>query len=149
MKKTNLAVGVFMIIGFGCLAYLSISFGEINIFGENRYQVKARFSNVSGLKKDTPVELLGIPVGYVNSIKLDDFKPEVTMLIDYELELPEDTIASIRTQGLLGERYIHLSPGGLPMNLPRDGSGEIRETESPLIIEEVIGKFIFGETEDS
>jgi phospholipid/cholesterol/gamma-HCH transport system substrate-binding protein len=149
LNKKNLAVGIFMIIGFACLAYLSISFGEIKIFGEKRYRVEAGFSNVSGLKKNTPVELLGIPVGQVSSIELDDFQPRVIMMIDYDLKLPEDTIASIRTQGLLGEGYVHLSPGGLPMNLPRDGSAVIRETEAPLILEEVIGKLVFGETEDS
>ncbi len=149
MNKTNLAVGIFMIIGFACLAYLSVSFGNVNIFGVKRYRVEASFSNVTGLKKDTPVELLGIPVGQVHSIKLDNFQPRVIMMIDYDLKLPEDTIASIRTQGLLGSKYVYLSPGGLPMNLPKDGSAVIRETESPLILEEVIGKFIFGGPEES
>ncbi|MGM0381316.1 MAG: MlaD family protein, partial [bacterium] len=128
---------------------MSINFADFKIFGREYYQVTARFSNVTGLQEDTEVELLGIPVGRVKKITLSDYEPTVKLLIRNDIDLPEDTIASIRTQGLLGEQYIHLSPGGLPMNIAKDGSGEIQETESPIILEEVISKFIYGSTEEN
>ena len=149
MRKVDFSVGLFIIVGVIILAYMSINFGDLNIFGRNYYRVSARFSNVTGLQRNTEVEMLGIPVGRVDKIQLREFNPTVELLIREDIDLPEDTIASIRTRGLLGEQYVHLSPGGLPMDIPKDGSGEIQETESPLILEEVIGRFIFGEAEEN
>ncbi len=149
MRKIDFSVGIFIIVGLLVLTYMSVNFGDLNILGTNYYRVSARFSNVTGLQRNTEVEMLGIPVGRVDKIQLREFNPTVELLIREDIDLPEDTIASIRTRGLLGEQYVHLSPGGLPMDIPKDGSGEILETESPLILEEVIGRLIFGEAEEN
>jgi|GEM_PF-3646391 len=149
MRKIDLSVGVFILLGFVVLVYMSINFGDLTIFGREYYVVSTRFSNVSGLQENTEVKLLGIPVGQVDDIRLENYNPVVKLLVRGDIDLPEDTIASIRTQGLLGEQYVYLSPGGLPMDIPKDGSGVIRETESPIILEEVIGQLIFGGAEDN
>lgn len=149
MRKIDFSVGVFILLGLMVLVYMSINFGNLDIFGKEYYRVTARFSNVTGLQQSTEVEMLGIPVGEVSNIKLKNYNPTVKLLIQQDIDLPEDTIASIRTRGLLGEQYIHLSPGGLPMNIPKDGNGVIQETESPIILEEIVSKFIFGESEEN
>ncbi len=145
-RKLNFAVGVFMLLGILCLIYLSVSFGNVGWFAPEGYPVKAAFSNVTGLKPNTAVELLGIRIGRVESIELKDYKAVVTMQIDSRVDLPEDSIASIRTRGLLGEQYVSISPGGLPP-IAKDGAGEIVETQPPLIMEEMIGKLMFGSTD--
>ncbi len=146
-RKINLSVGFLMIIGILCITYLSISFGNVDLFQRKGYAVKAVFSNVTGLKVNTSVEMLGIRIGRVKVIDLKDYKAAVTMLIDRNVELPEDSIASIRTRGLLGEQYVSISPGGLETAISRDGTGEIHETQPPLIMEEMIGKMMFGSAE--
>jgi phospholipid/cholesterol/gamma-HCH transport system substrate-binding protein len=133
-----------MILGLLCLGYLSVSFGNVEFFRTEGYRVKAVFSNVTGLKINTSVEMLGIRIGAVKQIHLSDFKAVVTMTIDRSVNLPEDSIATIRTRGLLGEQYVAISPGGLEQTVARDGSGEIIETQPPLIMEEMIGKLMFG-----
>ncbi|MBI4178687.1 outer membrane lipid asymmetry maintenance protein MlaD [bacterium] len=146
-RKINFAVGLFMLAGIACLGYLSLSFGNVDFFAARGYAVKAVFSNVTGLKVNTSVEMLGIKVGKVTAIDLKDYKAIVTMQIDRQVDLPEDTIASVRTRGLLGEQYVALSPGGLPDLVRKDGTGEIVETQPPLIMEEMIGKMMFGSSD--
>ena len=146
-RKIDLSVGFLMLAGIAGLVYLSISFGNVELFKSDRYKVRAVFSNVTGLKTSTDVELLGIKVGRIDSIELKDYKAEVTLLIDRRVDLPEDSVAAVRTRGLLGEQYIAIMPGGLPDGIAKDGSGEIMETRPPLIMEELIGKMMFGSTE--
>lgn len=146
-RWVNFSVGILLLVGIGCLVYLSVSFGQINLLGSSRYHVKAVFSNVTGLKENTEVEMLGITVGTVDEIKLKDYQAHVSLRIDQDVTLPIDTSASIKTEGLLGERYIALSPGGLPENISKNGDGQIRETQPPLIWEDLIGKMVFGQTE--
>lgn len=145
-KRTiDLSVGFFLILGFACLAYLSLSFGQVNLFGTNRYEVEAVFSKVNGLGENTTVEMLGIKVGNVRRISLENYKAHVVMSIDRDVTLPQGTIASIQTEGLLGEKYVSLSPGGMPGNIAKDGTGQITETNPPLILEDLIGKIAFGQ----
>lgn len=147
-RAIDLSVGILLIFGMVCIGYLSISFGQLNLFGTGRYQVDAVFSNVTGLNENTEVEMLGIRVGSVREIKLDNYKAHVTLSIDRDVTLPNGTIASIKTEGLLGEKYVALSPGGLPGNISKDGSGKISETNDPLILEDLIGKMVFGQAEE-
>lgn len=137
-----------MLAGIAALVYLSISFGNVEIFRGRGYTVRAVFSNVTGLKSNTLVEMLGIKIGRVEAIHLKDYKAEVVLRIDGAVELPEDSIAAVRTRGLLGEQYISVSPGGLDAKIPKDGTGEIVETQPPLIMEEMIGKMMFGNAEN-
>jgi len=146
MKKFNveIAVGVFMVIGFLCFAYISIKLGDINLFGKNTYAVSARFNSVSGLKEGAPIEIAGVQVGKVFRIDLDpeDYEAVVHMQLDKGLRLQEDSIASIRTAGLIGDKYVKISPGGLD-ELIEEG-GELFETESAVSLEELISKYIFN-----
>mgnify|MGYP006433542121 CR=1 FL=1 len=148
MKRiVDLSVGFLMIFGVLCLLYLSASFGNVNLLGADQYTVETYFSDVTGLNENTDVQLIGIKVGHVENIKLtDDFEARVVLSIDRHVNLPEDTIISVKTQGLLGERYVALSPGGLPP-IPKDGSGQLMETQPPIILEDLLGKAIFGATE--
>jgi len=148
-RAVNLSVGFLMILGILALGYLSVTFGKVNLLGGDYYPVKATFSNVAGLQTNTEVQMIGIEVGYVEAIRLKDFEAHVTLRIRRSVDLPEDTIAAIQTEGLLGERYVSLKPGGLPNNIPKDGSGRILETNPPLILENLLGKMVFGSAEES
>ena len=145
MKKFNLeiVVGLFMVVGFICFAWLSIKLGDIDLLGSDRYQVTARFGSVSGLKQGAVVEIAGVKVGSVEDIELnhETYEAVVTMTIKRNVDLQEDSIASIRTAGIIGDRYVNISPGGSP-ELIEDG-GTIFETESAINLEELVSKYIF------
>lgn len=145
-RVVDLSVGFILILGFVCLAYLALSFGNLNLFGANHYDVKAVFSKVNGLNENTSVEMLGIEVGNVKNIRLKNYKAHVVLSIDRDVTLPQGTIASVKTEGLLGEKYVALSPGGMPGDIAKDGSGEINQTNPPLILEDLIGNLAFGQT---
>jgi phospholipid/cholesterol/gamma-HCH transport system substrate-binding protein len=143
MKKINIetGVGIFLIIGLICLGYLSVSLGDVNLFGTNQYPLKAHFANISGLKEGATVEIAGVTVGKVSKITLDDYEASVELLIDPGVKIQEDSIASIRTQGIIGDKYIKINPGGADENI--SSGGEIIETESTIDLEELVGKYIF------
>jgi phospholipid/cholesterol/gamma-HCH transport system substrate-binding protein len=144
MKKIDLetAVGFFLLIGIFSLAYLSIKLGKLEVLGGEGYTVYARFEQDGGIKLGASVEIAGVPVGKVKSIKLDDYQALVALLITKDVKLQDDSIASIKTKGLIGEKYIQISPGGSD-KLIEDG-GSITETESATDIESLIAKYIFG-----
>ena len=144
-RTVDLSVGFLLVLGLACLAYVSVSFGNLNLFGGNEYPVKAVFSNVAGLNENTEVEMLGIRVGSVTDIRLENYKAHVTLAIQKDVTLPQGTIASVKTEGLLGEKYVSLSPGGMPGNIAKDGTGEIVQTNDPIILEDLIGKMAFGQ----
>lgn len=145
MKKFNveMAVGLFLIAGFLCFAYISVKLGNLDIFGPDTYHVSARFGSISGLKIGANVEIAGVKVGKVDKIKLDQktYEAVISLQVDKGVELQEDCIASIRTAGIIGDKYVSISPGGLDQ-LIKPG-GEITETESSINIEGLISKYIF------
>jgi phospholipid/cholesterol/gamma-HCH transport system substrate-binding protein len=143
MKKINIetGVGIFLIVGLLSIFYLSVRLGDINLFGTNQYPVKAYFANISGLKEGATVEIAGVTVGKVSKILLEDYEASVEMLINPEVKLQEDSIASIRTQGIIGDKYIKINPGGAEEYIKP--GGEIFETESTIDLEELVGKYIF------
>jgi len=145
MKRLNIetAVGIFMVIGFLCFAWLSVRLGDVGLFSSETYSVEARFDSISGLKVGAMVEISGVPVGKVVTIRLDQeyYRAVVGMEIDKHVALQEDTIASVRTSGIIGDKFIKLSPGGMD-ELIEDG-GEIEETESAISLEELVSKYIF------
>ncbi|TYO98721.1 phospholipid/cholesterol/gamma-HCH transport system substrate-binding protein [Geothermobacter ehrlichii] len=145
MKRFNIemAVGLFLVLGFLCFAYISVKLGDVRLFNHTTYTVNARFSSVSGLKVGANVEIAGVRIGRVKAIRLDpdEYEAIVNMEIDNGVELQDDCIASIRTAGIIGDRYISISPGGSP-DLIEPG-GEIEETEPAINIEELISKYIF------
>ena len=145
MRRFNLeiVVGLFMIAGFLCFAWLSIQLGDIDVFGPKTYSVSAKFGSVSGLKSGAIVEIAGVQVGKVTDISFDpdDYEAKVVMSINQGVVLQDDSIASIRTAGIIGDRYIDISPGGSE-ELLGDG-GRIFETESAINLEELVSKYIF------
>ena len=143
MKKINIetGVGIFVIVGMLCLGYLSVKLGDVSLFGTEQYMLKARFANISGLKEGSTVELAGVKIGKVTKIHLDDYEALVEMLIDPDVKLQEDTIASIRTQGIIGDKYIKIKTGGADEMI--EENGEIFETESALELEELVSKYMF------
>jgi phospholipid/cholesterol/gamma-HCH transport system substrate-binding protein len=143
MNKLNVetGVGLFIIAGLICLAYLSVKLGDVNLTGTKDYVVKARFSNIGGLKEGSDVEIGGVKIGKVSKISLDNYQALVDMLIVPTVKIQEDSIASIRTQGIIGDKYIKISPGGASEYLKPNGL--LTETESSIDIESLISKYIF------
>lgn len=144
MTRLNIetAVGLFVLLGIACLAWVSIKLGKLEIVGGDYVPVHAEFASVSGLKKGVSVEIAGVDVGKVESITLDNYSADVLMKIRTGVKLPEDTIASIRTRGLIGDKYVSLSPGASDRMIPPNG--KIRDTESAVDMEQLIGEFIHG-----
>lgn len=149
MKKlgVEITVGIFIIAGLLCLAYISVYLGKINLLGtgNDTYEVKAVFSSATGLKKDTDIKIAGVSVGTVTSITLDNYEAVVAMKIRNDIQLQDDCIASINTMGLLGDAYIEISPGGSDVIIP--SGGRIRETEPPIDLKKLIGNIAFGKVE--
>jgi len=136
------AVGIFIVVGIACLAWLSMRLGKVEVGGGNRSPVSAEFASVAGLRAGSTVELAGVQVGTVESIEVKEYKAVVRMRVQRDIGLPEDTIASVRTRGLIGDKYINLSPGASDRMIP--AGGKIRETEGALDLEGLIGEFIHG-----
>lgn len=145
IKRINIevAVGLFVVVGFVCFAWMSVRLGDVSLFEKPTYSVTARFGTVAGLKPDSKIEISGVNVGKVVSIRLDpeSYEAIVEMRIDQGIVLQEDVIASIRTAGIIGDRYVNITPGGLD-ELIADG-GEISETESAIVLEDLLSKYIF------
>lgn len=141
-------VGVFVLSGILCLVYLSVNLGNMRFLGvSDDYELKARFSSVQGLNPGSRVSLAGVKVGEVESIELDpqNYVAIVNLRINKGVVLFDDTIASIRTNGLIGDRYVLMSPGGSGIELE---PGEmIVDTESAIDLESLISRFAFGEVE--
>lgn len=138
-------VGIFVIIGFIAVGYLVTVLGEYSPFSSNRYGVYGYFSSASGLKPGATVEIAGVKIGHVAGISIDTERlvAKVVFSIDKNMELSEDSIASVKTSGIIGEKYIDISPGGSDIML-EDGD-EIENTESSLDIESLVRKFIFSD----
>jgi phospholipid/cholesterol/gamma-HCH transport system substrate-binding protein len=147
MKKSSVefGVGVFVLIGILCVGYLTIRLGKMELIGSDDYRVKARFNSVSGLKVGAQVEIAGVQVGDVDAIELDaeDQVAIVTLKIKSGVKLTDDVIASVKTSGLIGDKFIKLSPGGSDIIL--EPGDMIVETESSLDIEALISKYAFGD----
>lgn len=136
-------VGVFILIGFLCLGYLSIRLAKKEIFDTGKYTVHAFFSNIGGLSPGAPVEIAGVEIGRVKNITLDDYDAHVLMVIQEEIQLQMDVIASIKTKGLFGEKFVEIVPGGDEVYI--EENGKIRNTEPAMDFEGLISKFIHGQ----
>lgn len=145
MKRENLemAVGMFVLLGLIALGYLSFKLGKIDLFSTGYYTLYAEFDKVGGIKKGSVVEIAGVPVGSVEMVTINEkYHALVEIKIKSSVRIPEDSIASVRTKGLIGEKYIQIAPGGSEQYLAH--GGKIRETESSIDIEEVLSKYVFG-----
>ena len=135
--RVNIVVGVFMVLGIVALGYLSIQLGRVSFLGARGYKVTVDFPSVGGLKAGSTVE-----IGRVDSIGLDNYQARVILRVQKGIKLQEDSIASIKTKGLIGEKYVRISPGGSDKIIPP--GGKIREVEAPVDFEELLSKYIFG-----
>jgi len=148
MKRAsiNTVVGVFVLIGILCLVYLSIKLGRLELFGGD-YAVRADFDSVAGLKKGASVEIAGVEVGRVESIALEAQagRARVFLKMRRDIKLQEDVIASVRTRGIIGDKFIMLKPGGSETLIT--AGGVIRETEGAVDLEELFSKYVHGQLE--
>ncbi|PKN68108.1 MAG: outer membrane lipid asymmetry maintenance protein MlaD [Deltaproteobacteria bacterium HGW-Deltaproteobacteria-15] len=138
----ELTVGLFLIAGIVCLGYLSIRLGRMELLGTEGYEVYGLFSNTGGLKSGSAVAIAGVQVGRVKEITLQDYQARVVMSLPTRVKVQEDSIASIKTRGLIGEKYVEITPGASEEIL---GAGNrIRDTQPPVDIEQVISNYVFG-----
>jgi len=147
MKKYSLEtlVGIFVVIGLLCVAYMTVKLGKVSLFGDNYYSLYARFGSVSGLREGSPIEIDGIEVGRVARLTLDQERqlPFVTLKIRKDVRVYDDASAAIKTAGLIGDKFVKIDPGGGGEVLKPGGT--ITETTSATDIEELISKYAFGD----
>ena len=141
------AVGLFMVAGFLAFAYLAVRLGDLPWLDPPTYTLTARFTSISGLKVGAPVEAAGVAIGKVAAVGLDaqHYGATVRLAIDQAVQLPADSIASIRTAGIIGDRYVDIAPGGAEERLV--AGGVIEETESAINLEQLVSKYIFEKKE--
>lgn len=140
--KLEFIVGVFVLVGILCLGYLSIKLGKLEMIGGNVYEVVAQFNTASGLKPGSTIEIAGVEVGRVRGIALKEDHAAVTLAVNNGIKLYTDTIASIKTRGIIGEKFLALSPGG--GGDPLKPGDTIRDTESGLDLEELVSQYVHG-----
>lgn len=142
-KTSEIIVGLFVVIGIACLGYLAIKLGKLEVLSDSGYTVYADFPTVAGLKRGDPVEIAGVKVGRVESMGLADDRARLQLRLDDGIKLQEDVIASVRARGLIGDKFVLVSPGASEKIIPP--GGRIRETESPPDIPDLIGKLVGGD----
>ena len=144
MRKLDIEimVGLFIVAGVVCLAYLSISFAKMEVFGGKDYELKAIFTNTGGLKVGSGILIAGVEIGRVRSVSLDNYQAHIVMALPMDVKIQDDAIASIKTKGLIGEKFIDITPGGSDKILPP--GARIRETQPAVDMEELISRYVFG-----
>ena len=141
-RSVEVGVGLLVILGVLCLAFLSLRVGRLDPPGRRGYPVRAVFSSVAGLRVGAPVEIAGVPVGRVSRVALSDYHAVVTLALDERVVLPDDSIASIRTKGLIGDKLVAITPGASETRVRPDGV--LRDTEDAVDIEQLISQYIHG-----
>ena len=145
-NRLETSVGVFIVIGFLSFVLLAFQLGNVSLFrGSSSYVIEAEFDNVSGLKKGARIQVAGVVVGDVVDVFLRDDYAVVGLRLDNDIVVPVDSIASVKTQGIIGDKYIQISLGGDEEYI--EGGGVLSDTESALDIESLISKFAFGSAE--
>ena len=149
MKKysSETIAGIFVIIGLICLGYMTVQLGNVSIFGDDSYSLYARFTTVSGLRVGNPVEMLGMEIGKVSRFEMDQEEQMavVELKINNGIHIYDDAIASIKTAGLIGDKYVSIDAGGGGDLL--ESGDTITETEAPADIGDLISKYAFGDVE--
>ncbi|HUF40526.1 MAG TPA: outer membrane lipid asymmetry maintenance protein MlaD [Verrucomicrobiae bacterium] len=142
-SRTEIIVGLFVVVGIACLGYLAIKLGKLEVFGASGYTVFGDFPSVAGLKVGDPVEIAGVRVGRVESMGLADDRARVILRLSDGVQLQEDVIASVRARGLIGDKFVLITPGASEKIIA--AGGRIRETDSPPDIPDLIGKIVGGD----
>ncbi len=140
--KIEIVVGFFMLIGLASISYIAIQLGDLQVMGQKSYIIKARFTSASGLRSGAYIEAAGVRIGTIDSIEFDpeNYQAIVNMAIDTDVPIHEDAIASIRTAGIIGDKFVKITPGGGEY---LQAGEEIFETEPSINLEELISKYIF------
>ena len=147
MKKYSkeTIVGVFVVIGLACIVYMTVKLGNVGFFGDNTYTLYAPFNKVTGLRVGNPINMIGLEIGRVGAFKLDQDKEVVVveLKINKGIDVYDDAIASIKTEGLIGDKFVSIDPGG-GGDLLKNGD-TITDTTSPTDIMDLISKYAFGD----
>ena len=147
MKKYSIetAVGIFIVIGLICVGYMNVKLGKVSLLGEETYPLNARFASVSGLRAGSSIEIYGIQVGSVASLGIDSERQMgvVGMKINKGVKIYDDATATVKSAGLIGDKYVKIDPGGAGEVLKSQGI--ITQTSVPADIEDLIGKYAFGD----
>lgn len=142
-QHTELLVGIFMLVGIIAISFLALRMGDIEFFNNDEYVIQAKFTSASGLREGAYVEIAGVTVGKVKRIKFDpeSYLAVVDISLPKIIKIPEDSIASIRTAGIIGDKFMKISAGGSDDYV--EAGMEIIETEPSINLEELISKYIF------
>lgn len=142
-QHTEILVGIFILIGIITITFLALRMGDFGLLNNTQYIIKAEFTSASGLKKGAHVEMAGVSVGKVKNIIFnpETYLAEVYIAIENNIKIPEDSTASIRTAGIIGDKFLKISPGGSETIIEKNMS--IVETEPSINLEELISKYIF------
>jgi phospholipid/cholesterol/gamma-HCH transport system substrate-binding protein len=147
MKKYSLetTVGIFVVVGLICVGYMTVKLGKVSLFGEDVYSLYARFASVSGLRVGSSIEIYGIEEGKVTSLGVDNERQMavVGMKINNKVKVYDDAAATIKSSGLIGDKYVKIDPGGA--GEPLKPGGVITQTSVPADIEDLLGKYAFGD----
>lgn len=150
MKKYSMEtiVGIFVVVGLICVGYLTVKLGKISTFHENTYTLYARFTSVSGLRVGSSIEVFGMDVGRVSTVGIDNERQVawVAMKIRRGVDTYSDAMATIKTMGLIGDKYIKIDPGGA--GKPLKSGDYITNTVAAPDIEDLLGKYIFGQAKE-
>ena len=147
MKKYSkeTVVGIFVIIGLACIGYMTVKLGNVGFLGDNTYSLFTKFNTVTGLRVGNPVNMLGLEVGKVQKFTMDQENQQVLVefKINKGIEIYDDAIASVKTEGLIGDKYVAVDPGGGGDLLANGDS--ITDTNSPTDIMDLVSKYAFGD----
>jgi phospholipid/cholesterol/gamma-HCH transport system substrate-binding protein len=150
MKKHKIEtiVGIFVIFGLLCVGYMTVKLGKVDFLGDNSYSLVAKFTTVTGLRIGSPVNILGIDVGRVEKITMDQAnqKAVLEIRIKKDIKIYDDAIAAIKTEGMIGDKYLDIDPGGSGTLL--GPNGVITDTQAAVDIVELISKYAFGEVKN-
>jgi len=147
MKKYSkeTVVGIFVVMGLFLIGYMTVKLGNVGFFGDNSYSLFAKFNTVTGLREGNPVNMLGLEVGKVQKFTMDQENQQVVVefKINKGIEIYDDAIASVKTEGLIGDKYVAVDPGGGGDLLANGDS--ITDTNSPTDIMDLVSKYAFGD----
>ena len=150
MKKYSkeTVVGIFVVIGLAAIGYMTVKLGNVGFFGDNTYSLFAKFNTVTGLREGNPVNMLGLEIGKVQKFTMDQENQQVLVefRINRGIEIYDDAIASVKTEGLIGDKYVAVDPGGGGDLLANGDS--ITDTNSPTDIMDLVSKYAFGDVGD-
>ncbi len=147
--KMETVVGIFVVIGLICIGYMTVKLGHVSLLGDDNYTLTARFTSVTGLRTGSPVYIWGIEVGRVERITLDqkNQKAVVTISLKKGVVVYDDAIASIKTEGLIGDKYLDIDPGG--SGEPLKNGDIIADTQPAVEMVDLISKYVFGEVKST